>query len=535
MPGGGTTRRPSRARHLALVAVVALVYAVEARAASFPVTVTVNSVLNISVGDAWSRPPDFYARIWIDGAALWTPRVDDSNGFTSPSGWTFTRNVSRPARRGGFVPVRLELFDWDTNEWFSDTQVDIDPAPCGDPLFGCGSGFPGDSFGIDVDLNLFDGSWTPAVPGGDASGTVAQMACTSGAGGNVANICFTITVGPPTSDTLTVSKTSDSDRGVCAPGDCSLREAISRADSGDTVALPASAAPYLLLGPESDGHLAIHDPRCPPDDPQCPADTYLLYVRGPASGTAVIRQTAPIFRVFDVHRRAKLVMSRVTVTGGNADDTSTAFPSHIHGGGIHNHGTIELTHVTLTGNRATDPSESVGGGGGIYNATNATARLTNVTIAGNSSASNANGIPLGGGIAGPGAFTLRNTVIANNTVEGTASFSNCGLGGRIGTPMNIVDDGGNLQFPGSDCGRWATFQSPRGGGKFTFWWPFIRAAGTNPLSPLDARSVYPPAGEAVEGGAAGCGPTDQVGGLAPADGNGDGTAACDVGAVEHQP
>ena len=138
-------------------------------------------------------------------------------------------------------------------------------------------------------------------------------------------------------------------------------------------------------------------------------------------------------------------------------------------GGPHNHGAIELTHVTITGDQATfSRSESVGGGG-LYNAGNATAKLSNVTIAGNSSESNANGIALGGGIAGPGVFTLRNTVIAGNTVG--AGFSNCGLG----TPLNIIDEGGNLQLPGSDCGRWITFTPPRRM-PVIFWRTFFTAA-----------------------------------------------------------
>ena len=186
-----------------------------------------------------------------------------------------------------------------------------------------------DSYGVDVKLNLRDGSWAPVDPLGDSSmgpatPGVSQMACTTGSGNNVANICFTITVGAPSPETLTVSTTADSDRTFCAPGDCSLREAIKFAEGGDTVMLPARTTPYLL-GANGDVHLAIRQP--------------LLTVRGPTTGgTAVIHQTWGEFRVFDVHGGAKLVMSHVTVTGGGAGNTSTAFPGHIHGGGIHNHG-----------------------------------------------------------------------------------------------------------------------------------------------------------------------------------------------------
>lgn len=529
-----------------LAALATLAFAAPLRAATVPVTVTIDSVRNINVGDAWSRPPDFYARIWIDGAVVRTPTVFDSNGFRSPPGWTFTRQISR-AKRGGFAPVRIELFDWDHP--FSDPQVDIDPGSCppGNPFyFGCAElsvgGQPVDSYGIDVNLNLLDGSWSARNPAGDSSlgpatGANPQRVCTSGAGWDVANVCFTITVGAPAPETLRVSKTADSDRAFCAPGDCSLREAIALAESGDTVELPASATPYLLDA-QGDVHLAIRPPPPPPDSERLAGQIYhLLYLRGPQNGgTAVIRQTRSGFRVFDIHQYAKLVMSHATVTGGGADQTSTANSSHIHGGGIHNHGMIELTYVTITGNRATfSPSAAVGGGGGIYNASGAHAKLTNVTIAGNLSAASGGGIPLGGGIAGPGHFTLRNTVIASNTFEypegrGTG-FSNCGPGG-VDTAMNIADEGGNLQFPGGDCGRSISFTWP-GRSPWTYWRP-LPTAFTDPLAPLDPlRFIYPPTpgGPAVDTGVAGCGPTDQAGRHAPRT---SGVVACDAGAIEAQ-
>jgi hypothetical protein len=143
-----------------------------------------------------------------------------------------------------------------------------------------------------------------------------------------------------------------------------------------------------------------------------------------------------------------------------------------------------------------------------------------------------NGFALGGGIAGPGTYTLRNTVIANNAiVDGTPS--NCGLGGGIGLPLNIIDQGGNLQYPGSDCGRWITWATKFGTTR-QFWRPDFATASIDPLLPLDARGVFVPLprGPAIDIGSSGCGPTDQTGRASPLDGNGDGFAVCDAGAVE---
>src|SRR5215470_4119824 len=46
--------------------------------------------------------------------------------------------------------------------------------------------------------------------------------------------------------TWTVTRTDDPAGKVCQPGDCSLRQAITSADAGDTVVVPASATPYTI-------------------------------------------------------------------------------------------------------------------------------------------------------------------------------------------------------------------------------------------------------------------------------------------------
>jgi hypothetical protein len=521
---------------LPLGAALALAWAADAGAAIVPVTVRITSVTNISAGDVFGGMPDFFVRINIDGAWFQTTTAFDVGPtIPAPASWVATRNISRTAR-SSLVPIRIEL--WDQDDPFGNAAVDIDPATCvGSFNFGCAVltvGRPAvDTYGIDISLNPDDGSWMPVDPSGDSSSPGPATVCTSGTEGAAATICFSISLGTPINEALTVTTTADSNRARCVPGDCSLREAVTVADPGDTVILPASATPYDLtldarlfepIDPNRGSHLAVVSP---------------LTIIGPLhGGTAVIRQTRPDSRVFDVHSSGQLGLRNVTLTGGGAGQNSTALPSHIHGAGIHNHGLIVLTNVTITGNRATfSGSRQVGGGGGIYNAGGAVAHLDGVTISENvSSRTDANdplgaGVPMGGGIAGPGTFYLRNTVISGNTlVDG--SSSNCGL--AVG--MSFVDQGGNLQFPGNDCGRWVTFQSPRGGIAHTFWWPYFPTAGANPLSALDPqRWVYPPAADAVDGGTTGCGPVDQIGHAAPVDGNGDGSAACDAGAIELPP
>ena len=397
---------------------------------------------------------------------------------------------------------------------------------------------------MDVTLDLRDGSWRQVYSTGDSSappspsGTTSPVVCTTGTQAPAATVCFTIRVGSPSPQGIMVSKTTDSNRGFCRPNDCSLREAVALADSYDTIYLPGTPNTYELTLP----YWAIDQDLLPTIliGPHLRIRQRPLDIIGQPNGgqTVVIRQTQGDTRVFDVHGGALLRLWNVTLTGGGAGDNSTAFPSHIHGGAIHNHGNTELIGVTITGNRATTTDlPSVGGGGGIYNAATGEVRLTNVTIAGNVSMRSASGILLGGGISGPGAYFIRNTIIANNTVEGaTTTSSNCGQG----TAMNITNEGGNFQFPGNDCGRWVTWNSPFGNRPpITFWRSSLLTSSTNPLAPLDAqRLIFPPApgGVAVDAGVPNCRQWgDGLGVAGEIDGNGDGVARCDSGAIELVP
>jgi CSLREA domain-containing protein len=273
---------------------------------------------------------------------------------------------------------------------------------------------------------------------------------------------------------LTVTKTADTNDGVC-DADCSLREAIGAAASGDTITVPASPVPYNL----SLSHLFINKN---------------LTITGSGMGSTIIEQTKPGFRVFDIGNPggpAPVVnISRLTIKGGQAisPSNSEALPGHTHGGGIHNHGTVNLTNVTITGNSSTDAA--IGGGGGIWNAGAAT--MVNDTIADNSA-------PMGkGGGIGGAAPTLTNTIVANNT------GGNCSVA--------IAAGSNNLQFPGTTCGGMIPTADPL-------------------LGPLTG-GVYPllASSPAIDTGTnTGCPPTDELGTARPQG------AACDIGAFEFVP
>jgi hypothetical protein len=375
-----------------------------------------------------------------------------------------------------------------------------------------------------VYVDLRTGLWSPVDSTGDAA---SPTACVAGTDAPAATLCFSITLGTPIPEELTVTKTSDTNDGFCAPNDCSLREAVAGAENGDTIKLPAKTSPYALTYFDPSAFLdsrfgwlwdtSNYDQ---PEPGHLKITQQDLTIQGPTTGgTAVIQQTHAGARVFDVYGShadpndpntilpaASVTMKNLTITGGEADNTSTALPSHIHGGGIHNHGKVTLENVTITGNHATSTTDSsVGGGGGIYNAQSGEATLTNVTIANNDSSVR------GAGIAGPGKFTLKNTLIANNT----------GPVGNCEPSMNIVNDGGNLQYPGNSCGA---------------------SIGTAPGSPIGTfvgsdgtYELLPGRGAVDTGTNTGCPSVDQTGASRPVDGNGDGVDTCDVGATEFDP
>jgi hypothetical protein len=499
---------------LPLVLLPALALPAGARAAIARVTVTIDSVSNISAGDPFDGP-DFVTRIYlgpnVGNGYFQGPVV--SNSFTpSTAGWSQTRSLST-ALNGTTWPVRIEL--WDSNDPFPSDLVDIDPGtapgscPGGNSCLSM-SRQPDDPYGLDLSLGVNPPAAAPTAtftgvgPGGDATGTAGASTCVAGTQGESARICFTITV-TRTPETLTVTKRADTDDGRCRPSDCSLRDAVTVAGPGDTIMLPDLGGPYVLTSTGTStsdpGHLRITQPN--------------VRILGPPSG-AIIVQTRPILRVFDIHPSAGLDLRNVTLTGGVAFDNSTAFIGHIHGGAIHNHGTVTLVNVTITGNHADESSvPSLGGGGGIYNAATATgeATLTNVTVADNHATVNA------GGLAGK-PMRLHNVLIVDNS------------GGAGNCDKAEVDWGGNLQYPAGLCG--------------------VPVATLKPVGPLTNGVYRLPAGsEAIDHGtarggvvsvngirrryASRCPSGDQIGTLRPLDGDGDGVARCDTGAIEYPP
>lgn len=194
--------------------------------------------------------------------------------------------------------------------------------------------------------------------------------------------------GEAKAEVLTVTKTSDTNDGVCDV-DCSLREAIAAAAEGDVVqfATPPFNSPQTIT--LTLGELSI---------------TRSVTILGSAASLLTIAagsgSSPPTGRVFFISGGGITVkLSGMSVSGGRVQGTGFE-----RGGGILNEGaTVYLTNLHIYSN-------SAGIGGGVYN--NGTMHILDSTISGNIASQETEG---GGGIGNGGTLTLTNTTVSGNS------------------------------------------------------------------------------------------------------------------------
>jgi CSLREA domain-containing protein len=206
--------------------------------------------------------------------------------------------------------------------------------------------------------------------------------------------------------------------------------------------------------------------------------------------------------------------------------------------GVANNTLVTLERSTVSGNSALGPGTHQGFGGGIEG--EGAVVLVNSTLSGNHARRD------GGGIENEDVLVMRNVTIANNDAARGGGFFDDGFG----TTLANVLFAGNLVLPStpSNCGA-SLFTDP-----FVSEGGNLSADATCALTgPGDRTSLDPrlepladnggptfthalgDGSPAIDGGRdATCQVVDQRGLPRPADGDSDGTAACDVGAVERE-
>jgi CSLREA domain-containing protein len=353
-----------------------------------------------------------------------------------------------------------------------------------------------------------------------------------------------VAASPPQQDpefVFVVTTTEDHNDGFCNV-DCSLREAIiaaNRTESVDGIFLPSGTYTLTLEGFGEDfaatGDLDVRSG---------------LIIIGDGPETTIIDgggMTDSPDRVLDIDPDwfggYEVDLWGMTITGGDAPGTAgggirngfagvtlqrcaISGNSAITGGGIHNQGaSVTLQRCAISGNSADQH------GGGIYNEAGAL-NVESSTISGNSAYQDGGGIynvfgalsvesstisenssMWGGGIrTGSGDTWLKNTIVANNPSGG-----NCFGGG-------VVSEGHNLDSDNT-CGLTATGDLPNTD-------PRLGPLQDNGGPTLTHALLFgSPAIDSGDNSA--CGASDQRGFTRPMDGDGDGTATCDIGAFEH--
>ena len=367
-----------------------------------------------------------------------------------------------------------------------------------------------------------------------------------------------------------------------APGQ--LRSLINAAAPGDTILIPPGR--IVLAG-------------LPAEDANATGDLDILKdltILGAGADLTVI-DANHVDRVFDVRPAVNVTISNVTIRNGRVDPAAPGFSSGggiinhgvsttliasmvednfagggggianfggtlalhgstvrnnsstgitANGGGISNFGKLEVTHSTISGNIVFGTSaSSLGGGiinvdtmvmrdstvvgnsaassfgGGLYQTPFAVAMtLINVTIADNKVATR---LPRGwgGGLANGGStpVTIVNTLIADNS-EPSGLAPDC-FGPIVSLGHNLVQTIAGCTLaaaPGDILDR-------RAG---------LRAFGDHG-GPTDTYSLRRGSRAVDAGDGASCRSPDQRGVARPMDGDGDGTATCDIGAFELVP
>jgi CSLREA domain-containing protein/uncharacterized repeat protein (TIGR01451 family) len=261
----------------------------------------------------------------------------------------------------------------------------------------------------------------------------------------------------PDISSFVVTKTADTNDGICSPLDCSLREAILAANADPGAETITFNIP-IVTDPGCNGGAG---PCTISLDNVLPDITGDVSINGPNlttpgnNGITVQRSTNLLtgnFRVFTIDAGTTVGIDQLTISNGKLSDII----ANDQGGGIFNAGTLTLTNSTVSGNtvNGTQPDQ----GGGIYNSGSLT--VTNCAFSGNTAGGGGN--DLGGAIfstsgtatISASSFTINSTSGPGNDHggaiyidSGTATITNSTLANNS-TQGGTRDEGGGIYVNG---------------------------------------------------------------------------------------
>ena len=211
------------------------------------------------------------------------------------------------------------------------------------------------------------------------------------------------------STTWTVTNTDDHSVGFCTTSDCTLREAITIASSGDVIEFAPSVTGTITLG--GAGELFIQQN---------------ITINGPGANVLAI-SGANATRIFEIKAGSTVSISGLTLTNGFVNTATPVF-NEAMGGGILNNGNLYLTACALTTNNVSYTGRGLGGG--LHNQNGSTAVIRSCTF-------DFNGVQgseaWGAGMSSRSSnVTVINSTFSNNVMKPVPPL-NSGQGGGVFT------------------------------------------------------------------------------------------------------